>query len=133
MIFLHNSLLQSFPARRPTGRLSFLFKISVNTDKVLCIVFVFYQRLIILLYFNVLTSWLQLSNTRINAYETFVERKNWKGNLSAICRHFRKTAKSDYYLNRVRPYETYCLGWTDFHEIWYMSFVENMPRGFKFN
>ena len=44
-------------------------------------------------------------NKRINEYGSFVERKYTEENLSAIFRHFRKIAKSDYYLHRVLPYE----------------------------
>jgi len=62
--------------------------------------------------------------TRINEYGSSVERNCSEENLNAIFTHFRKIAKSDFYLHRVSPYETTCLGLTDFHEIWYMSFCQ---------
>jgi MarR-like DNA-binding transcriptional regulator SgrR of sgrS sRNA len=110
----------------------------VKTFYVLCVCF-FYQLLFVLPYFNVLNVIFNslaaaelhaysARNKQINEYGSFVERKNSEENLSAIFGHFHKIAKSDYYLHRVRPYETTCLGWTDFHEIWYMSFCRKCVR-----
>jgi hypothetical protein len=92
--------------------------------------YVFYQLLMILLYFKFLSvifnslaaaELYSVGNTRLNVYGSFVERKYTEENLSAIFRHFRKIAKIDYYLLCIRPYETTCLGGTDFHEIWNVS------------
>jgi len=88
-------------------------------DNVLCIMYVFYQLLFILLSFNVLrvmfnslaaSELYSAVNTRINEYGSFVQRKFSEENLGAIVRHFSKTAKSEYFLHRVRPYEATCLG-----------------------
>jgi len=125
------STTNGFLARHRTDPTSIFLQIKVIIDNILCIMCVFYQLLMILLYFNFLTViFISLAaaelhsagNARINEYGSFVELKYSEENLGAIFRHFRKIAKSDYYLHRVRPYETTCLGWTDFHEIWYMSF-----------
>ena len=133
LILLHNSLLQIiFSASSHGSYFHFFFlQISVTIYNILCIMYVFYQLLMILLYFNFLrvifnslpaAEFYRAGNTRINECGSFAERKYSEENLSAIFRNFRKIAKSDYCLHRARPYETTCLGWTDFHEIWYMSF-----------
>ena len=48
---------------------------------------------------------------------------------------FRKIAESDCQLHLICP--SFCMEqlgshWTDFHEILYLSFLENLPRKFKF-
>ena len=57
-----------------------------------------------------------------------------------IFRRVRKIAKNDYYLRHVGPcvrpsarMEQLGYHWTDFHEIWYLGFFENLSIKFKFH